>query len=103
MIAWAATGSLASTNLAGCASSPIAHISPEVVAVPVRDAPPADLLACPETPKPFPMDAAATMPRAVRAALLGLALGYRDLSDRQSRLVNWFAPGSCAPHGVPAK
>jgi hypothetical protein len=100
-IAWMATGLLASTTLAGCAKP---DIRPEthVVAMPVKDTPPADLLICPELAKPFPTDATATIPENVRAPLKGLALGYRDLFDRTRRLINWIAPGSC-PAPAPAK
>lgn len=95
MITLTATGLLASTSLAGCASAPVAHVPPQVVAVPVMDVPPADLLACPESPKPFPVDAAATIPASVRSALMALAVAYRDLFNRQARLINWNAPGTC--------
>ncbi len=94
MIALTATGLLVSTTLAGCAR-PDVRTEPPVVAVTVKDTPPADLLTCPEPAKPFPTDATATIPENVRAPLKGLALGYRDLFDRTRRLINWIAPGSC--------
>lgn len=70
--------------------------------MPVKDTPPADLLACPEPAQPFPTDATATIPESVRDPLMGLAAGYRDLFDRTVRLINWIEPGSC-PAGAPRR
>jgi len=95
MIAWTATGLLASTILAGCASAPVEHVPPQVIGVAVKDTPPADLLTCPVPAAPFPTDQEAVIPWAVRDRLKGLAISYRDLFDRQERLINWIAPGSC--------
>jgi hypothetical protein len=86
-------------SLQGCVAA-VERGAPEVIAVPVRDAPPADLLTCPEAAEPFPTDAQATMPAAVRGPLAGLAIGYRDLFNRTERLINWIAPGTC-PAGAP--
>jgi len=89
-----ATGLLASTTLAGC-NSTVQRTAPQIVAVPVKDTPPADLLVCPTPAPAFPTNVAATIPAAVRTPLRGLALNYRDLFDRNRRLVNWIAPGTC--------
>jgi len=102
MIALMATGSLASMTLAGCASRAVQHVAPEVVAVPVKDTPPADLLACPLPARAFPTDTIASLPRQLRAPLQGLAIDYRDLFDRQVRLINWISPGTCPGRGVVA-
>ncbi|MDH4743158.1 hypothetical protein OMP43_03900 [Sphingomonas sp. CBMAI 2297] len=89
--------------MAGCASRPIAHVSPEVIAVPVQDTPPADLLACPQPARAFPTDTAAVLPKALRGPLQGLAIEYRDLFDRQVRLINWISPGACAVREAAAR
>jgi len=80
--------------LAGCAST-VERAAPQIVAVAVKETPPADLLICPTPAAAFPTNVAATIPDAVRAPLKGLALRYRDLFDRNLRLVNWIAPGTC--------
>lgn len=94
-----ATGLLASTTLAGC-SGTVQHAAPQIVAVPVKDTPPADLLICPAPAAAFPTNEAATIPEPQRAALKGLAISYRDLFDRNRRLVNWIAPGTCSAPAI---
>jgi hypothetical protein len=81
-------------SLQGCAAA-VERGAPEVIAVPVRDAPPADLLTCPKPAAAFPTDQEATIPPEIRAPLKALALGYRELFDRTERLINWVAPGTC--------
>lgn len=91
-----ATGLLLSTALAGC-SRPIEHRPADVVAVPVKDMPPADLLVCPAAPAAFPTDQVATIPAPLRAALRELVIRDRDQRVRFRRLVEWIAPGTCTP------
>lgn len=91
-----AAGLLLSTVLAGC-SHPIEHRPAEVVALPVNDTPPADLLVCPEPPTAFPTDQVATIPAPLRAALRGLVLHDRDQRIRLRRLIDWLVPGTCTP------
>ncbi|MCW2399653.1 hypothetical protein [Sphingobium sp. B2D3C] len=62
----------------------------------MKDTPPADLLACPAMPAPFPSDAAATIPPAVRSALIALATAYADTRDQLLRVIRWHEPGACA-------
>ncbi|WP_264573683.1 hypothetical protein [Sphingobium sp. B11D3A] len=61
----------------------------------MKDTPPTDLLACPATPAPFPGDASATIPPAVRAALIALATAYADTRDQLLRIIRWHEPGAC--------
>jgi hypothetical protein len=75
---------------------------PQVVAAAVKDTPPADLLVCPQPARAFPTDTVAVLPRALRGPLQGLAIDYRDLFDRQVRLINWISPGACPARGAPA-
>lgn len=91
-----ATGLLLSTVLAGC-SRQIEHRPAEVVALPVKDTPPADLLVCPEPPTAFPTDQVATIPPPLRAALRALVIHDRDQRAHFRRLVDWIAPGTCTP------
>jgi hypothetical protein len=95
-----AAGSLLSIALAAC-SPAIEHRPAEIVAVPVKDMPAADLLVCPEPPPAFPTDQVATLPAPLRAALRGLVLHDRDQRVRFRRLVEWIAPGSCKPEPEP--
>lgn len=57
--------------------------------------PPADLLACPVAVEGFPRDQVATMPPAVREAVIRLARGYFDLSSQLRRLIDFSEPGTC--------
>lgn len=76
--------------------------NPGVVALPLKESPPADLLVCAERPVGFPEDLVATMPAGVRDAAIRIMRSLKDSSDRLDRLVNWHTPGSCgAP--VPEK
>ena len=100
---WAAIGLLASMSLAACAHGPRTPSQPAketVLTVRVKEAPPADLAICPAAPDGFPEDQTARMPADVRAAAQRLALGFRDVTDKYRRLVEWFSPGACsAPDG----
>jgi hypothetical protein len=89
-------GSLLSIALAAC-SPTIEHRPADVIAVPVKDAPPADLLACPAPPPVFPTDQVATIPAPLRNALRTLVLHDRDQRVRFRRLIDWIAPGYCTP------
>ncbi|MCW2396163.1 MULTISPECIES: hypothetical protein [unclassified Sphingobium] len=82
-------------TLQGCAQRQI-ETAPAVIAVEVKDTPPADLLACPAAPAPFPRDATATIPPAVRSALIALATAYADTRDQLLRVIRWHEPGACA-------
>ncbi|MHA6717894.1 hypothetical protein ACX40Y_00450 [Sphingomonas sp. RS6] len=65
--------------------------------MPVRDLPPADLLACPRPGPAFPTDQVATIPAPLRDALRALVLHDRDQRARFRRLVEWIAPETCPP------
>lgn len=69
--------------------------TPVPVAVPVKDTPPAELLACPEAPAGFPLDAEAQMPDGVRAAAIRLARAFRARGDQLVRLIRWHDPEAC--------
>ena len=62
------SGLMLSIMLAGCAHD--SAEPPRTVAIAVRDVPPAELTTCPVPPEGFPVDQAATMPPAVRAAAI---------------------------------
>lgn len=66
-----------------------------MIAMQIRDTPPADLLVCPAQPDPFPADAEATIPPAVRSAMIGLARGYAMVSDQLGRLIAWNGGTDC--------
>lgn len=84
------------TGLAACASNPPAK--PVTVAVKVPPAtPPANLLACPIAPIGFPVEETATLPPAVRAAAIRLAKAYAAAAGQLAQLIDFNAPGSCAP------
>ena len=91
----AALGLALSTILPACAPSADRRPARAAVAVPVSNPAPAELLACAERPKGFPADAAALLPKPVRDALARLARAFGANADRQDRLINWNAPGSC--------
>lgn len=95
-IALGLTGSLASIALQGCAHPAADRPALPVVAVELRDTPPADLLACPVAPAGFPADAQAQMPPAVRTAVIGIAVALAVTRDQLTRLVRWHRPGACA-------
>ncbi|MCW2410879.1 MULTISPECIES: hypothetical protein [unclassified Sphingobium] len=82
-------------TLQGCAQRQI-ETAPAVIAVEVKDTPQADLLACPAPPAPFPRDATATIPPAVRSALIAFATAYADTRDQLLRVIRWHEPGACA-------
>jgi hypothetical protein len=66
------------------------------VAVTITDRPPSDLLACPAPPAGVPRHVAADIPAPARAALIRLALAYRQATDQLARLINWHDPAACA-------
>lgn len=68
--------------------------TPTAIAVSTHTAPPADLLACPERPEGFPLDQLATIPEAVRAAIIRVAGAFARNADRQERLIAWERPSS---------
>lgn len=94
-IVWTVTGFALSTLCTGCAATD-PDIAPAIVAVPISNPPPADLLACPDDPPSYPTDAVATIPAAVRAAMIAHARAERLLRDRLLRLIEWDSPGHCA-------
>jgi hypothetical protein len=67
------------------------------VAVPVKDTPPAELLACAERPTGLPEDAdlIAQIPTKLRAGIIRLARAFGSNASRLDRLIDWNAPGSC--------
>ena len=67
------------------------------VAVAITDRPPSDLLACPAAPAGVPRNVAADIPAPARAALIRLALAYRQATDQLTRLINWHDPAACSP------
>ena len=81
-------------TLPGCARPKI-ETPPAVIAIEVKDTPAADLLTCPVSPAPIPTDAAATIPPAVRAALIGLASAYAQTRDQLLRVIRWHEPTAC--------
>jgi len=86
--------------LPGCAAR-TAETPPAVIAVPVRDTPPAVLLICPTRPDAFPVDAEATIPPAVRTAMIGLAHGYAAARDQLGRLIAWNSGMACEDGQTP--
>lgn len=85
-----------SIGLAACATR--AKPDPAVIAVKVPPAtPPASDLVCPVAPAGFPTDEVATLPPAVRDAAIRLAKAYAAVASQVSRLIDFHAPGSCAP------
>jgi hypothetical protein len=97
MIASAALGLALSTSLGAC-THPIADTPAPVVAIPIRDTPPAELTACPIAPIGFPADEEswAVLPPAIRDATIRLAAAYATTRDQLGRLIDWLAPGACA-------
>lgn len=59
--------------------------------------PPAELLACAERPAGMPEDPdlIAQIPTRLRAAIIRLARAFGANADRQDRLIDWNAPGTC--------
>lgn len=87
-----------STSLAACAHrAPELSVPqpPQVVAVPLRDSPPADLMICAQRPEGFPEDLMATMPAGIRDATVRVVAALKADADRLDRLVNWHTPGAC--------
>jgi hypothetical protein len=81
-------------TLQACARPQI-EAAPAVIAVEVKDTPPAQLLECPSVPAPFPSDAPATIPPAVRSAIIGLASAYALTRDQLLRIIRWHEPSAC--------
>ncbi|MFK3888470.1 hypothetical protein [Sphingomonas sp. NPDC079357] len=69
------------------------------VAVPVKDTPPAELLACADRPDGLPEDPqlVAQMPTRLRAGVIRLARAFATVAARLDRLIDWTAPGTCPP------
>jgi hypothetical protein len=59
--------------------------------------PPAELLACADRPQGLPEDPEliAQIPTRLRAAIIRLARAFGNNADRQDRLIDWTAPGTC--------
>ena len=92
-------GSIASIALQGCAHQAADRPAPPVVAIEVKDTPPADLLTCPAAPAGFPADAQAEIPPAVRSAIVRIATALAATRDQLVRLVRWHSPGACEDAG----
>jgi len=84
-----------SMMLPGCAATVSERPPASVLAVEVKDVPPAELLLCPGAPEPFPVDQAATIPAPVRKAMIANARLLKTGTDQLRRLINWSRPGSC--------
>ena len=99
MIGWAAIGSLASMTLSACAAQHVSSAPPAPpAAVAVKDVvPSAELLLCPALAPAIPTDMPATIPPAVRMALIGLAMAYATNTNQLERLLEWLRPGGCPP------
>ena len=97
MIAWAATGLLLSTALAGCAHRHAEARPAAPAAVAVKDTPPADLLICPTTPIGFPEDQSATLSAPIRTAAVRVMTALGSVSSQLVRLIEWNSPGACSP------
>ena len=71
--------------------------------VKVKDTPPTELLTCADRPDGLPEDPSliAQIPTKIRAGIIRLARAFAGNADRNDRLVNWNAPGSC-PAAKPA-
>ena len=87
------------TALPACgrrAEAPPATVSTPIV-VKVKDTPPAELLKCADRPDGLPEDPSliAQIPTKIRAGIIRLARAFAGNADRNDRLVNWNAPGSC--------
>ncbi|WP_208759549.1 hypothetical protein [Sphingobium fuliginis] len=99
MIALGLIGSIASIALQGCAHQAVERPAPPVVAIEVKDTPPADLLTCPVAPAGFPKDAQAEIPPAVRVVVIDIAKALASTRDQLVRLVRWHSPGACEDAG----
>lgn len=90
-----------SIGLLGCATRPSPTPAAEVpIVVPLREDPPAELLACAERPAGLPVDARRA-PDVVgadsREALERVFPAFGRNADRLDRWVNWLSPGMCPP------
>lgn len=95
------SGLLLSITLPGCAlrRAEVAPPAPPPVAVKVESPrPPAELLACADRPAGLPEDPdlIAQIPTRLRAAIIRLARAFGANADRQDRLIDWNAPGTCS-------
>jgi len=94
----AAIGLALSTSLGACAHRAPKLETPvhtQVIAVPLKETPPADLMVCAQRPDGFPEDLVATMPLGIRDAAKRVMKALKDDADRLDRWVNYHAPGSC--------
>jgi hypothetical protein len=87
-----------STMLPGCHRHGAERIATPV-AVTITDRPPPDLLVCPAPPVGVPRAVDADIPAPARAALIRLALAYRQATDQLTRLINWTDPTACPVGG----
>lgn len=93
------SGLLLSTALPGCAhrAADLAPASAPVAVKVEQPRPPAELLACAERPDGLPEDPEliAQIPSRLRAGIIRLARAFGANADRQDRLIDWNAPGTC--------
>lgn len=95
------SGLLLSITLPGCARprDDRPALAPLPIAVKVEPPrPPAALLACADRPAGLPEDPdlIAQIPTRLRAAIIRLARAFGANADRQDRLIDWNAPGTCS-------
>lgn len=100
------SGLLLLTVSPGCAlrANDRPSLTPVPVAVKVEPPrPPAELLACAERPDGLPEDASliAQIPTRLRAGIIRMARAFGANADRQDRLVNWNAEGTCPVKAAP--
>lgn len=93
------SGLLLSTALQGCAHRP-ADLAPLPAPVAIKvepPRPPAELITCAERPAGLPEDPdlIAQIPSRLRAGIIRLARAFGANADRQDRLIDWNAPGTC--------
>lgn len=79
---------------------------PPPVVIEIKDAPPPELLRCPDKPAPLKLgDSAAQpaqIPPALRQGLIDLARAYRAAVDQLTRLIAWHDPAApCGADKVP--
>ncbi|WP_156818887.1 hypothetical protein [Sphingomonas sp. Mn802worker] len=67
------------------------------IVVPVKQTPPAELLACAERPTGLPEDAdlVAQIPTKLRAGIIRMARAFGANASRLDRLIEWTSPGTC--------
>lgn len=70
-----------------------------VVVRTVKETPPAELLRCPAPPSGLPTSGEAVIPPNWRDRIIGLARGYRGVSDQLSRLIQFHTGEACPTLG----